>query len=177
MLARFRVSVNALQLIDRTSFERSASMAVLSALPFFDFFLLAHCYSYRRSARKLCFETYGFVAYLELTAHRTCSLRNTPRSPIHPFRLFFANQFGYKWKRGRNRWDETFARTERKSTLSSGEVLIKNFSRSFFKDESLPVGREYSAIFCAAYVEAAPRPEIAISSSDPCNERHRSSFI
>lgn len=129
-------------------------MAVLSALPFFHFFLLAHCYSHRRPARKLCFETYGFVAYLELAAHRTCSLRNTPRSPIHPFRLFFANQFGYKWKRGRNRWDETFARnerTERKSTLSSGEVLIKNFSRSFSKDESLPVGREYSAIFCTAY--------------------------
>lgn len=40
-------------------------------------------------------KTYGLVAYLELTVHRT-SLPEISFS-FHPFlRLFFANQFGYK---------------------------------------------------------------------------------
>lgn len=42
-------------------------------------------------------KTYGLVAYLELTAHRTSLPEILSR--FTPFlRLFFANQFGYKWK-------------------------------------------------------------------------------
>lgn len=149
MLARFRVSVNALQLIDRTN--------VSPRWPFFRLCLslISSCslIAIRIDARRENFASRLTVSLL-ISSSRLIELAPSEILLVPRFIPFVcSSRINLDTNENEEETGETKLSQEPrgKSTLSSGEVLIKNFSRSFFKDESLPVGREYSAIFCAAY--------------------------